>query len=150
MIDYYENQGQGLPHYINVLRTKNYTYGNHYAPHDIAQREFTTGKSRLEIARDLGIGFNLVPNLSIEDGINAGRLVFNRLVLDSNRTADFIDKLARYHKKWDEKKGIFLDRAEHDETSHAADVHRYMALVETEFSITYDQEEFALYSTSYT
>lgn len=134
MIDYYENQGQGLPHYITTLRTKNYVYGAHYAPHDIKQREFTTGRSRQEIAQELGISFNIIPDLSVAEGINAGRLVFNRLVLDSSRTSEFVDKISRYHKKFDDKNGIFLDRPEHDGTSHAADVHRYMALVENNFS----------------
>lgn len=150
MIDYYENQGQGLPHYINVLRTKNYTYGTHFAPHDIKQREFTTGRSRQEIASELGIPFQIVPELSIAEGINAGRQVFNRVLMDSEKTGEFVDKISRYHKKFDDKNGIFLDRPEHDGTSHAADVHRYMALVETQFS--YDPalyEEAGMYATSW-
>lgn len=51
IIDYYENSGEGLPHYIKVLREKDYVYGDHLAPHDIQVRDFSTGKSRLEIGR---------------------------------------------------------------------------------------------------
>lgn len=148
MIDYYENSGQGLNHYINVLKQKNYTYGAHYAPHDIEVREFTSGRSRLEIARELGINFQIVPNLAIADGINAGRAVFNRLYLDADKTTEFVDKISRYHKKFDDKKGIFLDRPEHDDTSHAGDVHRYMSLVESNFAYeVYAESE--MYITNY-
>lgn len=150
MIDYYENQGFGLPHYINLLREKNYTYGTHFAPHDISQRELSTGRTRLDAARELGISFSVVPSVSTDDGIDSGRRVFNKCIFDVDRTNDFIDKLSRYHKKFDERRGIFLDRAEHDDTSHAADVHRYMSLVEGNFSGNelLDQP-FNLYSHSY-
>lgn len=32
VIDYYENSGEGLAHYVRVLREKGYTYGRAYAP----------------------------------------------------------------------------------------------------------------------
>ena len=54
IIDYYEMSGEGLPHYAKVLKGQHndygrmgaYTYGTHYAPHDIKVRELGTGKSR--------------------------------------------------------------------------------------------------------
>ena len=33
LIDYYENSGEGLPHYAGVLKEKGYVYGEHWAPH---------------------------------------------------------------------------------------------------------------------
>lgn len=149
MIDYYENQGQGLPHYISILRQKNYVYGTHFAPHDIQQREFTSGRSRLEIARELGIGFTLIPDMHVAEGINAGRLVFNRCLFDADKCSDFLDKVSQYHKEWDDKKGTFKDKPKHDFTSHAADVHRYMALVEPQFAYEPFVEDYALYSTTF-
>ncbi len=35
IIDYYEERGQGLPHYIQMLQSKDYVYKDHFAPHDI-------------------------------------------------------------------------------------------------------------------
>lgn len=62
MIDFYENRGEGLPHYAKMLAEKDYLYGTHNAPHDIEVRELGTGKSRREIAWDLGINFRSCRN----------------------------------------------------------------------------------------
>lgn len=142
MIDYYENEGEGLTHYIKVLQEKQqklgYVYGKHYAPHDIAVREFSTGKSRLEIAAELGINFEIVPKLDLEDGINAGRAAFHRLWVDSEKCFYWLDAMAQYTKEWDDKKGVFKNKPLHNWTSHPADVHRYMAIVEKEMASTHD------------
>ena len=71
VIDYYENTGEGIPHHARVLREKGYTYGEHWAPHDIRVRGLGTGKSRLETARNHGIAFKIVPNIGLDDGIAA-------------------------------------------------------------------------------
>jgi hypothetical protein len=82
LIDYYENSGEGLEHYANVIKDKGYDYGRHYAPHDIDNRDFSgKGKTRREMAREgFMIGgkcyrliFEKVAKLSIEDGINYAR-----------------------------------------------------------------------------
>lgn len=150
MIDYFEDQGKGLPYYFNILKEKGYLYGSHFAPHDINQRELSTGQTRLDTARALGITFNVVPQVPVQDGIDAGRRVFTKVIFDADKTNDFIDLLARYTKKFDDKKGIFLDKPLHNEASHAADVHRYMALVESNFSNdTLLEQPFSLYNHSY-
>jgi len=130
MIDYYESIDKGLPHYIQVLQEKNYVYSKHIAPHDIAVREFTTGKSRLEIASKLGINFNVLPKLPISDGINAGRQMFSRLWIDEEKCSQWLDYIAQYHREWDDDKGMFKDVPLHDFTSHSADMYRYAALSE--------------------
>lgn len=43
-------------------------------------REIGTGKSRLEVARELGINFELLPGISIRDGIDAGKRLDKRSV----------------------------------------------------------------------
>ena len=50
LIDYYENSGESLAHYVDILSDKGYAYSNHIAPHDIMARELGTGKSRYEVA----------------------------------------------------------------------------------------------------
>ena len=128
LIDYYENQGEGLPHYIKTLREKEYVYGEHYAPHDIKVRDFSTGKSRLEVARELGVRFRVVANLRIEDGIEAVRSVLPRCYIDEDKCSHLIEALRQYRKDYDEKHLTFKDRPLHDWTSHPADAFRYMAL----------------------
>ena len=137
MIDYYENCGKGLDHYFKLLQDKGYVYGAHFAPHDIKQRELTTGRTRLETARDMGIDFRVLPKLAISDGINAGRLMFSRLWVDEEKCQQWLDYIAQYHHEWDDKQGMFKDIPNHDFTSHAADMYRYAAIGEKK--MTQDQ-----------
>lgn len=128
IIDYYEMQGEGLAHYAKVLREKEYVYGEHLAPHDIQVRDFSTGKSRLEAARELGIRFRVVPNLRVDDGIEAVRNTLPKCYFDEDKCAHLIESLRQYRKDYDEKRQVFRDRPLHDWTSHPADAMRYLAL----------------------
>jgi hypothetical protein len=128
IIDYYEMQGEGLAHYAKVLREKEYVYGEHLAPHDIQVRDFSTGKSRLEAARELGIRFRVVPNLRVDDGIEAVRNTLPKVYFDETKAAHLIEALRQYRKDYDEKRQVFRDRPLHDWTSHPADAMRYLAL----------------------
>jgi len=128
MIDYYEASGEGLQHYIKVLKEKPYVYGEHYAPHDIAVREFSTGTSRKSTAQSLGINFRVAPNLSIDDGIQAVRTRFSELYIDEKKCARFIDCISQYRKEWDDKLGEYKNKPLHDWTSHTADMLRYWAV----------------------
>lgn len=127
IIDYYEASGHGLDHYVRVLRDKPYTYGKHFAPHDIQVRELGTGKSRMEVARSLGIVFDLAPNISIEDGINAVRMMLPKCWFDACKTNALLEALRLYQEKRDAKRNISSGPL-HDWTSHAADCMRYMAV----------------------
>ncbi len=90
IIDCYENSSQGLEHYAKILQSKPYVYGTHIAPHDIKVREFTTGVSRLEKARDLGIDFVVADNLSVMDGIEAVRSMLSRVWIDERRCENLV------------------------------------------------------------
>lgn len=146
-IDYYENSGEGLPHYANIVRQKGYVYGQHYAPHDIAVREFTTGVSRYDTAASLGINFQIAPNLSIDDGIDAVRSRFRSLWFDAEKTELLIQRLRRYHKEFDDKRGIYKEKPYHDINSNAADMMRYWAV--TKLSNEDLNEEFGMYQSNY-
>lgn len=128
LIDYYEASGEGLAHYAHLLQQKGYVYGSHFAPHDIEVKELGTGKSRLEVARELGITFQITPKLSIEDGIDAARNILSRCWFDENKTARGLDALKSYHKEYDDKNKTYKDRPKHDWSSHAADAFRYFAV----------------------
>ena len=131
VVDYYEAAGYGLDHYANILRQRGYNYGKHYGPHDLEVRELGTGKSRIEIAASLGIPFSMVPNMRVEDGINAARMILPRCWFDQRKTTRLRECLSQYREKHDEKRGISLGPL-HDWTSHAADAFRYLSLVANE------------------
>lgn len=137
VIDYYENSGEGLPHYIRVLKEKDYTYGSHFAPWDIEVREFSSGKSRLDIARGLGVKFKVTQKHAIEDGIEQSRSIFSRCYFDEEKCERLINALSCYCKeplptKFQKNSDIdgnkvFKDSPRHDWSSHAASAFRYMA-----------------------
>jgi len=127
-VDYYESSGEGIPFYIKYLQEKPYVYGQHYAPHDIQVRELTTGKSRFETAKSLGINFEIVPKLDLLDGIDAGRNIINRCWFDKVKCDRGLSALRSYHKEWDEDNQIFKSKPEHDWSSHGADAFRTFAV----------------------
>ena len=128
MIDYYETSGEGLPYFVKYLRDKPYNYGRHYAPHDIRVRELGSGRSREETARSLGLPFQVIPKIAIDDGIHALRLIFNRLWFDKVKCKDGLNALRQYHKEFDDKRGEFKSKPFHDWSSHAADALRGFAV----------------------
>lgn len=127
VIDYYEASGYGLDHYAKKLQERDYAYGKHWAPHDIKVREMGSGKSRLEVAKGLGIKFEVVPDIGIKDGIDAARLTLPRCYFDRRKCSDGLAALKQYREKVDEKRNIALGPL-HDWSSHAADGFRYLCV----------------------
>lgn len=132
-IDYYENHGEGVQHYINILHDKseagNWRYGRHIAPHDITHREFgNNADTILQTARRLGIKFEVADNLKVEDGIEAVRQMLDISWFDEEKCADGVAKLEGYRKEWDNQKGMWKNRPLHNHCSHASDSARYYAI----------------------
>lgn len=128
IIDFYEASGEGLQHYAGILNGKPYTYGTHYAPHDIEVRELGSGMSRKETARNFGIEFKVVPNQPVQDGIQAVRTVLPACYFDAVKCKDGLEALRQYQREWDDKRQTFRMNPRHDWTSHAADAFRYFAV----------------------
>lgn len=133
VIDMYHCQGEGLQHYARLLQEKaeklKYVYGTHWAPHDIQVRELGSGaRSRLMIAKDLGINFRIVPNIPILDGIEHVRGIFNKLWIDKRKCKHLLACLEAYHKEYNERMQCYKDKPAHDWSSHGADCARYMAI----------------------
>lgn len=129
LIDYYEASGEGLPHFIKMLRSKGYIYSNHYAPHDIEVHELSSGRSRRDLAFQLGINFVVVPNIPLMDGIDNARATLPRCWFDINKANFGTRCLENYHKEYDEKRQTYKNNPVHDKWSHGADAFRYLCLV---------------------
>ncbi|WP_392565817.1 hypothetical protein RHO15_09645 [Utexia brackfieldae] len=137
IIDYYENNGEGLRHYLKVLKDKGYEYAEHYAPHDIDNREFAgDGKSRKQLAYEgyeidgaiYSVSFTVVPKLSVDNGIELAREILPLCVFDDDNCKEGVALLEAYRKAWDDKNGCWRDKPLHDHTSHCADAFRYFAV----------------------
>jgi len=135
LIDYWEGSNDdGLPQAIKYVLEKDYIYGKHFAPHDIKAVDISTGKTRIDTARSLGISFDVVEEIGVDNGISRGRMMFRRLWIDQNKGNFFLDAISQYHQEWDDKRGCFRNTPYHDWTSHAADQYRYAAVVEDKMS----------------
>ncbi len=136
IIDSYEKSKEGLEHYVNVVFGKPYSYSKHWAPHDIAVKEFGSGLTRLEKARQLGLKFEVrdgglssgLPSVSIEDGIEAVRSSFSKMWFDENNCKSLIRALDNYRQEWDSKRKVYRNSPLHDHNSHFADAFRYLCL----------------------
>lgn len=128
IIDYYENSGEGLAHYAQVLQDRKYIYKAHHFPHDVAVRELGTGKSRFEVAQSLGLRpLDIAPKLGVDEGINAARSIFNQCWFDKAKCMRGLNCLKNYRKEWNERNKIFRSTPMHDWSSHGADSFRTFA-----------------------
>jgi phage terminase large subunit len=128
IIDYYEASGEGLQHYAAILDKKGYKYGRHLAPPDIEVRELGSGRSRKEIAAGLGIRFEVVKGLRLEDGINAARMLLPTCYFDEDKCSAGIEALQNYRWDFNQRLDEFKSSPVHDWASHGADAFRYLAL----------------------
>ena len=128
IIDFYGNNSEGLAHYVKVLQNKGYVYGRHYAPHDIQVKELGTGKTRLEIARGLGLNFDVVPKLDFLDGIEATRFILGKCWFDEQNASELLGALRAYRKDWDSKKGCYRNRPLDNWCCDSCDAMRMLAI----------------------
>lgn len=134
LVDYYEASGEGLPHYAQVLKDKGYRYGTHWAPHDISVREFSSGRSRQEVAASYGIHFDVTPRIhgsaagEVEEGIHAARMLFPRMWFDETRCKRGLEALMHYRRDYNSRLDEFKATPVHDWASHAADAFRGLAV----------------------
>lgn len=129
IIDYYQNNGEGLPFYAAVLRDRGYKYARHFAPHDIGNRELTTGISRQEAARQYGLNFDLIrTNIDVIGGIDNCREMLDYCWFDESKTEEGLKCLQAYKKEWDDKHACYKSRPLHDWSSHGADSFRTLAV----------------------
>lgn len=128
----YENTGYGLEHYVGVINDVKKKFSINieavYAPHDIQQREFGSGRSRIEIARSMGLHLRVCNNISVEDGIQAAKSIFPRVKFHVEHTSDLVRALSAYKREWDEVRRVFNSKPYHNWASNFADAFRYFAV----------------------
>ena len=121
IIDYYEASGEALSHYADVLKSKPYSYGEHFLPHDVEVKELGSGRTRSETLMSLGVKPSPGRPRDPEDRINAVRMILSRCWFDHIKTKRGIECLRNYRRDWDEKTKSFRTKPKHDWSSHAAD-----------------------------
>lgn len=128
LIDYYENRGQALPHYLKHLQSKGYVYGDCWLPHDAQNELLASERTIAQQARAAGFNVRITPKSSIADGINAARTLFSACWFDAEKCADGINCLRNYRYEVDEETQQYSQKPLHDWASHGADAFRYFAV----------------------
>lgn len=128
IIDEYHNSGESIKHYVDVLKSKPYTYEAPVAlPHDAKVRELGSGRSRLEIFRQLGVNCRVLPKIDVQTGISLVREWIPYLYVDSS--LDYIVKtFQNYSKQRNSSTGNWSNTPLHDEWSNPADAIRYVVM----------------------
>ena len=130
VIDFFAVSGADIRTIAEVVVNKGYKHGKHYLPHDARAKSLQTGRSIVEqLADHLGIAnLSVVPNIGVQDGIQAIRQMLPRTWFNSVKCGDGIEALRQYQREYDEDKKAFRASPRHDWTSHPADAFRMLAV----------------------
>lgn len=129
VIDYYATHGEDIEHYAKVLQEKPYSYDRHWVPHDARAKVFAAaGKTIKEQAATLGITMTVVEKISVQQGIQAVRMMLPQCWFDQDAAADGIECLRQYQREWDDDKKVFRKTPLHNWASHGADAFRMLAV----------------------
>ena len=131
IIDYHSVSGASIPEIAKVVLKKPYHYSKHYLPHDARAKTLAAqGKSIIEqLGEFLGLSnLAIVPDLSVQDGIQAVRMTLPRCYFDEEKCLEGIEALRQYQREWDEDKKSFRSSPKHDWTSHGSDAMRMLAI----------------------
>lgn len=124
-IDYLEANNKDFKQLAGMLKERDYVYGRHHLPHDAEHREISSGRTRVETLKDLGIKpIQVIPRHRVEEGINAVRLMLSRCYFDKVKCKLGIDALQNYQRKWDAKDKTFVATPLHNWASHGSDAFR--------------------------
>lgn len=134
LIDYYENRGHALGHYLQAIQNKPYLWGEFWLPHDAQNQLLGSERTIEEQVRATGRDVRIVPKISVANGIEAARVLFNRCYFDQDKTADGLNCLRRYRYDVDPETQQYSRNPLHDEASHGADAFRYFAVAMEEAS----------------
>lgn len=129
-LDFYENNGEQLGHYAEIIKKKPYNYkkNGHYLPHDAGHGNIRGDSVTVQL-RNLGVD-NVVLNRETElmSGTELMRQTIAYSVFDSEKCKDGLHSLENYAYEWDDERKVFKSKPKHDWTSHAADAARYAAI----------------------
>jgi len=130
VIDFFAVSGADIRAIAEVVVNKGYQYGKHHLPHDARAKSLQTGRSIVEqLADHLGINhLSVVPNIGLQDGIQAIRQMLPRTWFNSVKCSDGIEALRQYQREYSEDTKAFRASPRHDWTSHPADAFRMLAV----------------------
>lgn len=137
-LDYYENSGEDLIHYVMKLQEmaaeRRVTFGTHYLPHECDHKRMgktpDTNQSIKEMLEELWPGqrFEIVARITnLNAGIQQTREALGSALFDEERTAVGVKRVSNYSKRWNPTLGCWSDQEKQDDNCHGADAIRQWA-----------------------
>ena len=132
MVNYHEAHGKALDYYFDLLDGLGYNFKEIFLPHDAKAKTLQTGRSTVEQFlthfKDTPTEIRLTPDLAVQQGIDAARLVMPHVYFDEN-CAPGVETLRGYRRKYNELTKSYSDTPLHDWAADGADSFRYFSLV---------------------
>lgn len=128
--DFYQNRGEKLEHYVQVVKERGYPIGTIWLPHD-AEQDRLVGKTILQAMRDLfpNTLVRVIPRMAKKaNGIEAVRRIFPNCYFDEEKTREGLKCLGKFKYDVDADTGGYSANPLHDENSDAADAFAQLAL----------------------
>ena len=116
VIDFYAVSGADIHDIAEKILAKPYKYAKHYLPHDARAKSLQTGRSIIEqLAAYLEAkNIAVIPDIGVQNGIQAVRLTLPRVWFDAEKCRDGIEALRQYQREYDEDKKAFRESPRHD------------------------------------
>lgn len=120
-IDYYECNREKTVHYLEMLRSKGYSYGTCYLPHDSEQNRMNASNTIAGQFRQNGFNVQVIPSTPKSTQIAAGSTRLSNAVFDAEKCEAGIEALKHY--RWNYNKSLeeTTSTPVHDWASHPAD-----------------------------
>jgi hypothetical protein len=133
VVDFYRPESDDLEEWVVWLKERGYN-GVDYVPHDIANTEWGSRRTRLETLVQLGRNPRRIPKVSVADGLQAGRTAINSALFHTGddeagqRLALGIEGLKAYRREWDDELKTFRENPLKDWAEHIGSAGRYLGL----------------------
>ncbi|MDX3926748.1 MAG: hypothetical protein QHC90_13215 [Shinella sp.] len=133
IVDFYRPESDDLEQWCQWLKDRGYD-GNDYVPHDAMHTEWGSGRTRIEILRQLKRKPERVAKVSVADGLTAGRETIKAALFHRDedergvRTGLGIDGLKNYRREWDDDLKAFRENPVKDWAEHIGSAFRYLGL----------------------
>ena len=131
IVDFFALSGGTIEEFVSKIKEKPYNYGKHYLPHDARARTLASGGKSVIEQMAVGLGINnlaIVPNLRVQEGIQAVRTALPRCWFDAEKCEKGIEALRQYQHEYNEDTKAFRQSPRHVWTSHPADAMRMLAI----------------------
>lgn len=130
ILDFYQNTGEKLEHYAQIIRDRGFILGNIWLPHD-ADQERVTGDTPAQAMRKLfpNLVVRVIPRMAKKNiGIEAVRRIMPNCYFNEETTKAGLKALGAFKYDVDPDTGGYSANPLHDENSDAADAFAQLAL----------------------